>query len=51
MPFEKRQHPRAQIAWPVTLIGLDGLAGGVAYNLSLAGTLVIVLRCQMRTKT
>jgi hypothetical protein len=40
MPFEKRQHPRAQIVWPVTLIGLDGLAGGVTYNLSLAGTLV-----------
>lgn len=40
MPFEKRRYPRAQIAWPVTLIGLDGLAGGVTYNLSLAGTLV-----------
>ncbi len=40
MPFEKRQHPRAQIVWPVTLIGLDGLTGGVTYNLSLAGTLV-----------
>ena len=40
MPFEKRRHPRVRIAWPVTLIGLDGLAGGVTYNLSLAGTLV-----------
>ncbi len=40
MPFEKRRHPRVQIAWPVTLIGLDGLVGGVTRNLSLAGTLV-----------
>ncbi len=40
MTFEKRRHNRAQIAWPVTLIGLDGLTGGVTFNLSLAGTLV-----------
>ena len=40
MDFEKRRHPRAQIVWPVTLIGLDGLVMGVTRNLSLAGTLV-----------
>ena len=40
MPMEKRRYPRFHIAWPVTLIGLDGLVSGVTRNLSLAGTLV-----------
>lgn len=40
MPIEKRRHPRSQIIWPVTLIGLHGFASGVTRNLSLAGTLV-----------
>ena len=40
MPSEKRRYPRAQISWPVTLTGLDGLVVGVTQNLSLAGTLV-----------
>jgi len=40
MPFEKRLHPRAQIAWPVTLIGFEDIKSGMTKNLSLAGTLV-----------
>jgi len=44
MPLEKRQYPRSEIFWPITLIGLDGLAGGVTCYLSLAGTLVFCFK-------
>ena len=40
MSAEKRQYPRAEISWPVTIISPDSLVSGRTENLSLVGTLI-----------
>jgi hypothetical protein len=40
MANEKRQHPRAEITWPVTVITHNGPVDGRTQNISLAGTLI-----------
>ena len=41
MSIEKRQYPRVEVAWPVTVLTPDGLVIGRAQNLSLVGTLIL----------
>ncbi len=41
MTMEKRQHPRVEVAWPVTVVTPDGLVIGRTQNLSLVGTLIL----------
>ena len=41
MTMEKRQYPRVEIAWPVTVVTPDGLVIGRTQNLSLVGTLIL----------
>jgi hypothetical protein len=41
MAMEKRQHPRVEVAWPVTVVTDDGLVIGRTENLSLVGTLIL----------
>ncbi len=40
MSMEKRQYPRVEVAWPVTVVTDDGLVIGRTQNLSLVGTLI-----------
>lgn len=40
MAIEKRQYPRAEITWPVTVITHNGPVDGRTENLSLTGTLI-----------
>jgi len=40
MAIEKRQYPRVEVAWPVTVVTPDGLMIGRTQNLSLGGTLI-----------
>ncbi len=40
MATEKRQYPRVEVAWPVTVVTPDGLVIGRTQNLSLVGTLI-----------
>jgi hypothetical protein len=42
--MEKRQHPRVEIAWPVTVITDNALWEARAENISLVGTLI---RCSI----
>jgi hypothetical protein len=41
MAMEKRQYPRVEVAWPVTIVTPDGLVIGRTENLSLVGTLIL----------
>lgn len=41
MTMEKRQYPRVEVAWPVTVLTPDGLVIGRTQNLSLVGTLIL----------
>ena len=41
MATEKRQYPRVEVAWPVTIVTDDGLVIGRTQNLSLVGTLIL----------
>ena len=41
MATEKRQYPRVEVAWPVTIVTPDGLVIGRTENLSLVGTLIL----------
>ncbi len=41
MAIEKRQYPRVEVAWPVTVVTPDGLVIGRTQNLSLVGTLIL----------
>ena len=40
MTIEKRQFPRVELPWPVTVITDDGLITGRTENISLVGTLI-----------
>ncbi len=40
MAAEKRQYPRVEVAWPVTIVTPDGPVIGRTQNLSLVGTLI-----------
>ena len=40
MIIEKRQFPRVELSWPVTVITDDGLVSGRTENVSLVGTLI-----------
>ena len=40
MAMDKRQFPRVELSWPVTVITDDGLATGRTQNISLVGTLI-----------
>ena len=41
MSIEKRQYPRVEISWPVTIVTDYGLMIGRTQNLSLVGTLIL----------
>ena len=40
MVMDKRQHPRVELSWPVTVITDDGLVTGRTQNISRVGTLI-----------
>jgi hypothetical protein len=40
MAIEKRQYPRVEVAWPVTVLTPDAPVIGRTQNLSLVGTLI-----------
>lgn len=40
MAMDKRQFPRVELSWPVTVITDDGLVTGRTQNISLDGTLI-----------
>ena len=40
MVMDKRQHPRVELSWPVTVITDDVLVTGRTQNISLVGTLI-----------